>query len=656
MRIRSLHVKNFRSIKDAELTLGPLTAFLGKNGSGKSNLLNALDFFYHPPSQLSEADFFAGDVSQDIEIAITFEALDAQEQDFFAKHREGNTLTVTGVFSLHSSSNSVSYHGTTLQNPAFAEVRRVSGRQGQLTKYRELAKSPHYESLPAVRSAGDVQQAMEEWERKHPEDCRRLRDDGHFFGWTGVAQGYLRHYTQLILIPAVRDAGEDATDRRGSAITEIMNLFVRDAFESNTALSDLKERTRAEFSEIMDTQGRPQLQILQRNLTTTLKSYVPDASLQLDWTEPAELTIPTPQASVLLEEDGYATAVGRSGHGLQRALILTLLQELEAVRQVERVSADRSEQVDDSSTDGTEGRSAPSLVLAIEEPELYQHPSRQRHFASVLLSLANGTAAGMSSNIQVVFTTHSPLFVDLERSEQIRVVRKVRERPDAPKATQIHHTTLNLVASQLAELAGKAGEFTATSLRPRLQAIKTPMVNEGFFADLVVLVEGETDRSAILGTATHMDQNFDAEGIAIIPCGGKQELDRPFLIFRNLGIPTYVVWDGDRETEGADPAKNQYILRMLGKDEIEYPQYVDASSACFGNTLESTLECEIGVEIYEESRRQIREQFGLEGGQSTKNPLVVRRTVELAAERGAESQTVKEIVEHVIKLKESSQP
>ena len=31
--------------------------------------------------------------------------------------------------------------------------------------------------------------------------------------------------------------------------------------------------------------------------------------------------------------------------------------------------------------------SFPDLVLAIEEPELYQHPSRQRHIAKILLQL-----------------------------------------------------------------------------------------------------------------------------------------------------------------------------------------------------------------------------------------------------------------------------
>ena len=37
-------MKNFRSIRDAELELGPLTVLVGPNASGKSNLVDALQF------------------------------------------------------------------------------------------------------------------------------------------------------------------------------------------------------------------------------------------------------------------------------------------------------------------------------------------------------------------------------------------------------------------------------------------------------------------------------------------------------------------------------------------------------------------------------------------------------------------------------------
>lgn len=44
LRLIRLRVKNFRSIRDLDLELGPLTVLVGPNGSGKSNVVDALRF------------------------------------------------------------------------------------------------------------------------------------------------------------------------------------------------------------------------------------------------------------------------------------------------------------------------------------------------------------------------------------------------------------------------------------------------------------------------------------------------------------------------------------------------------------------------------------------------------------------------------------
>ena len=49
----------------------------------------------------------------------------------------------------------------------------------------------------------------------------------------------------------------------------------------------------------------------------------------------------------------------------------------------------------------------------------------------------------------------------------------------------------------------------------------TPMVNEGFFADVAVLVEGEGDRAALLEAAQAMGCSLDAQGIAVIHATAK---------------------------------------------------------------------------------------------------------------------------------------
>ena len=112
MRIRHLRVKNFRSILDAELSVRDLTALVGRNGTGKSAFLSALELFYERSAPLTEADFHGEDANQDIEIEISYGGLNSVERDKFAPYLEGDTLTVVGVFSLISGKKSASFYGT----------------------------------------------------------------------------------------------------------------------------------------------------------------------------------------------------------------------------------------------------------------------------------------------------------------------------------------------------------------------------------------------------------------------------------------------------------------------------------------------------------------------------------------------------------------
>lgn len=46
MHISKISVHNFRSINDAEMPVGKITALVGENNAGKSSLLRALNAFF----------------------------------------------------------------------------------------------------------------------------------------------------------------------------------------------------------------------------------------------------------------------------------------------------------------------------------------------------------------------------------------------------------------------------------------------------------------------------------------------------------------------------------------------------------------------------------------------------------------------------------
>ena len=652
MLIQKVQVKNYRSILSESLPCDNLTALVGRNGSGKSSFLSVLELFYYPTARVTSEDFYAEDVTQDVEIAVTYSDLSADARDFFSAYIDNDSLTVVRVFSDPQSGRSGNYHGMRLQNPDFVDIRKAGGAMAVRNKYNEVRESKKYSALPSVNSDDAVRRELDEWEMQNSELCKPLRDDGQFFGFTQVGQGYLGRYTKFIHVPAVRDAQEDATEKRGSSVTEVMDLVVRSALARRVEVEEFRQRTQNQYQAIMNPTNLTELDELAHNLSRTLQSYVPDAKVLLQWSELSDITIPMPQAVVKLLEDDYESRVERTGHGLQRAFIITMLQHLDALRYAEPPTDDGAS-AGSVSVAGTNSVQLPNLVLAIEEPELYQHPSRQRHLASVLLKLATGAIPGVAQDTQVIYTTHSPLFVGLDRFDQIRVLRKLSRQDGRPMTTQLKKADMGAVANELWLASDRQGErFTGDTLKPRLQSIMTPWMGEGFFADVVVLVEGEDDRAAILGFAKAMECDFDSLGITIIPCSGKSSIDRPLVILRQLGISVYVVWDGDYEGNNPRPQENRYLLKLLSKPEEDWPDFVEDSCACFRVNLEETLENKIGEGFFTQCLSEAQQVFGIaKKVHALKNPKVVEYVVGKAATSNKTSESLESIVKRIVALK-----
>jgi predicted ATP-dependent endonuclease of OLD family len=430
-----------------------------------------------------------------------------------------------------------------------------------------------------------------------------------------------------------------------------MDLVVRNTLASRKDFVELKEHTQKKFREIMDPVKLTELTELQNQLSGTLRFYAPEATVSLEWAKLVDVDFPLPKAEVKLHEDGYKSSVHRTGHGLQRAFILTMLQHLVVAKGLQQAPGERNELAEEIPE--PKQSNLPSLVLAIEEPELYQHPSRQRHMAAILLKLAEGTIPGVAEFTQVLYSTHSPLFVGLDRFDQIRLLRKVDNDSGKPRVTKVTEALLDDVAKELWIANGEKGDkYTADTLRPRLQAVLTPWVNEGFFADVAVLVEGEDDRAAIIGMAKSTGHDFDSSGISVIPCMGKSNLDRPLVIFRRLGIPTYIIWDSDHGGKDPKPETNHYLLRLLGQPVDDWPSGIGEKHACFKANLEVTLKGEVGDELFDRLLSETQDTLGIsEKKYALKNPIVLQEIVQRATSEEKTSPTLKNIIEKIVALK-----
>ena len=546
------------------------------------------------------------------------------------------------------------YHGYSISNPDFSSVRTASKAADAKQSYETLRTQPKYSALPAWSSKTQALTALSDWEGGNADACSRQRDDGQFFGFSEVAQGYLGKFWKFIYIPAVRDASAEAEEGRGSAITGLVDVLVRRALAHQEQLQELREEAEQRYRQIIDPSKLAEMKKLETDLNATLRQYAPEGEVHLSWLTEGGVSIDLPKAEVQLCEDGYTTSVARTGHGMQRALILTLLQGLATVSTLpnsQGVQAAVTSSEEPARAD-TPGQQSPDITLAIEEPELYQHPARQRHLATILLKLAAEPQhdGGVMGKTQVIYSTHSPAFVGVDRFDQTRLFKKIPTPGGGPRRTVVVRTTLDKVAEALWSFHGRpAPKFTGVSIRPRLQPLMTPWLNEGFFADTVVLVEGEQDRAAILAGARLRGADLDSKGISVIPCMGKNNLDRAALIFDSLGIATYIIWDSDEGGRDCKPEFNRCLLRIVGEAEEDYPHAVGEKHACFRKNLSHTLHEEIGDQTFRTLLLELQGEFGFFGSdQLEKNAFLLGRLLEKAQAGGSTSPTLISIVDRIL--------
>ena len=624
------------------LAATPLSS--GGNGAGKSSILRALEKFYSTNKILDPDDYFGRDTSLSVEIELTFGELTSAELDTFDSRVRDGTLVVTRMFD--SSSASGRYFGSVLQNPDFSSIRSIASAREKIAAYRMLRANPVYAELSAANSATQVEEAMQHWEAQHPDALTLLRDDGQFFGFQNAGRGALQRHTSFVFIPAVREAAADAADGKSSAIGKLLEIVVRSAVLQRRDVLEFQLEVTERYRALVAPSNMPELGELATRLTGDLKSLYRDAEVGLSWREVADIPVPLPIADVSLSDDGFGGPVDRQGHGLQRAFVFTLLQHLAKSSVLRSLP----------SPDGAEpelaasSAHAPGLILAIEEPELYQHPTKQRHLASVLRGLSEGSLPGAEGPTQILFASHSPMFVSLDRANELRLVRRIPCDDNDLKQCELRSLDLEVIARRLGDAHGKGdGSFTAATLSPRLHILGAELA-EGFFANGIVLVEGRSDKAALYASARVLGLDFEAAGIAVLSAEGKGNLDKPYSIFTELGIPTFVVWDCDRGKK--DAHANLPLVRLVNPgmqvEAAPIETIVEQHYAHFEDTLEALLVNELGRELHQACLRDACEPLGLIASKDThKNPEIMYQMLRLAKERGATCYTLEAIVRKI---------
>lgn len=327
MPISQIACSGYRSLENVTLPLGPLTAIVGPNGSGKTSLLRTMNLLLGPwwPSIRSlriPQDFTGFDSNKELRVEILFDPPLTHEDKLQKKHE------ITALrFQCSQYKRSGKWGQTGDLHVDFKPI-GADGKQPFVAVTRpKTGKPPEFEPL-------------------------------------AVSTG-LRDQARLLFIDHRRSLAQHLPTARGSVLSRLFDP-ARKEFEKNT---DGKREFMERYEEAMEHLRTPRVREIESTINETAKrmvgflgsSAVEEIDIGFGFADPAN---PFNSLRLVYREGNLEIPGDELGLGIQSAIVVGIF---EALRQI-------------SGEVGT---------VVIEEPEMYLHPQAQRYFLRILTDLVD---------------------------------------------------------------------------------------------------------------------------------------------------------------------------------------------------------------------------------------------------------------------------
>lgn len=339
MRVSKITIKNFRSVKDAVIVPDNFNIFVGQNNHGKTNLFEAIDWFFTGLKK-----------GEDIE-----------------KIRFGQTGS-------DEVSVEIEFSG------AKSGVDRMKNQTNKTKMSDVLGES---DSIIIKRSSSDPKKrtifANGQWLEKQPT------------GFDSALNDFLPRFEYVDTRKYFEDV---AKFTKTSPVGVMLSGVLTTILEKSTQYQDFHKKFEEVFGgETSDV--RVELDKLSGKVKIYLEKQFPDCTKVAFEVSPPlfEDLLKTFDTTI---DDGIETRAAEKGDGMQRALMLAILQAY----------ADFRKENDDVGK---------SFLFFIDEAELHLHPTAQRKLKNVLVELSN-------SEDQVFINTHSSVLVADDHDHQ-RILR-----------------------------------------------------------------------------------------------------------------------------------------------------------------------------------------------------------------------------------------
>jgi predicted ATP-dependent endonuclease of OLD family len=345
MHIKKIIIKNYRSIKFAEVIPSKLNIFVGQNNHGKTNLFEAVEWFFESTKRgESLKDIRYGRIG-DEEIRVDIEFEGAQEGAARMKNESGRT-----------------------------KMKNVLGE---------------FDNIIVIRSSVD-------------EKKRTLIVDGKSIdkpptGFDAALNDFLPRFEYVDTKKYFEDVAKFTKSAPiGMMLSGVLTTILETSGQYQEFHKKFEELFGSEESDV-----KIELDKLSGKVKAYLEKQFPDCTK-------VKFEVSPPIFEDLLKnfdteiDDGIITRASEKGDGMQRALMLAILQAY----------ADFRKENEDFGK---------SFIFFIDEAELHLHPTAQRNLKNVLLDLS-------TKGDQIFLNTHSSVLVaDEHENQKIFKVEKIEK-------------------------------------------------------------------------------------------------------------------------------------------------------------------------------------------------------------------------------------
>lgn len=537
MKLSQIKLKNFRTFQEEKsIDIYDFTSLIGANNCGKSTILKALEIFLNQEKPI-DSDW-CKTCTGNIEITATFADIQDWERDLpgVAGIIQENEIKLRAIYDRETKKPK---YEAFIQNEVIDGIDVNDSFTSISSEYKQILKDI------SITSATDWKAvANKERFKQHLRDTYPERISIEAARWTSenisIDAALKQGIPHVEVIPAVRDASEETKPQAKTTFGKLLNTIILPAIQSTQEYSELKESVAKLSAKLRANreEGSPQaINKMVEDITERMSELVNIKAI-LDIAEPDTEKFLGSNA-ILKLDDGTETEISYQGHGAQRALIFSLID----------IIANQSNQI---TRDDTTYHTRATMLL-FEEPELYLHPHLMRRLKESLLKISE------KPSWQVIISTHSPFLIDIIENPKSFVLLRKAEGTNDPYVSQLKEEPFD--------------DDSKEALRAALDF--HPTVTEAFFAQRVILVEGDTE----IGVLKHTKKVYSKYGIdakkyyetTVVSCGGKWTIPAIAKVMNKLNIPYRVIHDKDAKgrteeeltaiTYPIDPYKANYKIQ-----------------------------------------------------------------------------------------------